>query len=149
MQCATSQLSGQITKAKIETIEQGNKLLRMAKSNADAGLRYHALEDITFLGLSDASFASRADLASQGGHLVMMINKKAMDGNTTVKPLRLEVMEATPSSTLIPEHRVRSSIRMRRCHPVHFHFLETPLATTPTSRRCDYTTAAYTTSLDH
>ena len=67
LQCSASQLSGEITRATVDTIDRANKVLRMAKTNADAGLRYHALNgdprEVTFLGYTDASFASRKDLS--------------------------------------------------------------------------------------
>ena len=67
LQRSASQLSGEITRATVDTIDRANKALRMAKTNADAGLRYHALNgdprEVTFLGYTDASFASRKDLS--------------------------------------------------------------------------------------
>jgi len=45
----------------------------MAKANTDVRLHYHALgdiNDITFLAFSDATYASRDDLSSQGGYLL-------------------------------------------------------------------------------
>ena len=47
-------------------LELGNKILRMAKANADIGLHYHALGDvknISFMVFSDATYASCDDLS--------------------------------------------------------------------------------------
>ena len=88
LQCAVSQLAGEISTATISTLEAGNKILRMAKANADAGLRYHGLgndpKDVTFLAYSDASFASRKDLTSQGGYLITMVQSKVISGSSGV-----------------------------------------------------------------
>ena len=86
LQCSASQLSGEITRATVGTIDRANKVLRMAKTNADAGLRYHALNgfprEVAFLGYTDASFASRKDLSSQGGFLVLMVHNSILHGAT-------------------------------------------------------------------
>ena len=88
LQCAVSQLAGEISQATIATLEAGNKILRMAKANADAGLRYHGLghdpKDVTFLAYSDASFASRKDLTSQGGYLITMVQSNVTTGDSGV-----------------------------------------------------------------
>ena len=88
LQCAVSQLAGEISSATIATLEAGNKILRMAKANADAGLRYHGLgndpKDVTFLAYSDASFASRKDLTSQGGYLITMVQSNVISGTAGV-----------------------------------------------------------------
>ena len=83
LQALTSTLAGQITKAKTSTLDQANKALRYAKENSDVGLEFRYLgdkNDITFVAYSDASFASRDDLSSQGGYMVAMTNKKVADG---------------------------------------------------------------------
>ena len=75
LQCAASQLAGKVSKGTVSSLELGNKVLRMAKSNADVGLHYHALgsiNGITFLVFSDATYASRDNLSSQGGYLLCM-----------------------------------------------------------------------------
>ena len=85
LQCAVSQLAGEVPSATIQTLENGNKILRMAKANSDVGLQYHQLggnpKEITFLAYSDASFASRKDLSSQGGYLVTMVHKDVCQGH--------------------------------------------------------------------
>ena len=83
LQAMTSNLAGQISKAKTSTLDQANKALRYAKENADVGLEFRYLggrEEVTFIAYSDASFASRADLTSQGGYLVAMVNKTVTEG---------------------------------------------------------------------
>ena len=86
LQCAVSQLAGEISTATINTIEHGHKVLRMAKSNSDTGLQYHDLGgdplQVTFLAYSDASFASRKDLSSQGGYLISMVHHSVCSGET-------------------------------------------------------------------
>ena len=84
LQCAVSQLAGKVSKGTVSSLELGNKVLRMAKANADVGLHYHALgdvNDITFLVFSDATYASRDDLSSQGGYLLCMVHHDVVDGN--------------------------------------------------------------------
>ena len=86
LQCSASQLSGEITKATVDTIDRASKVLRMAKANSDAGLRYHALggdpKEVSFIGYTDASFASRKDLSSRGGFLAMMVHQSLIGGTT-------------------------------------------------------------------
>lgn len=67
----------------MKTLEGANKPLRFAKANADVGLDYRKLgtkDDITFVAYSDASFACRTDLLSQGGYMVVMVSKEASNG---------------------------------------------------------------------
>lgn len=83
LQAAVSMLAGQITKATTKTIQEANKVLRFAKENDDVGLEYRYIgnkDDVTFLAFSDASFACRPDLTSQGGYLVLMVNRQVAEG---------------------------------------------------------------------
>ena len=76
-------LAGDVTKATIKTLNSANKTLRMAKTNADVGLEYRYLgdkKDLTMIAYSDASFACRNDLSSQGGYMLVMVNKKVAEG---------------------------------------------------------------------
>ena len=76
-------LAGDVTKATIKTLNSANKTLRMAKTNADVGLEYRYLgdkKDLTMNAYSDASFACRNDLNSQGGYMLVMVNKKVAEG---------------------------------------------------------------------
>ena len=86
LQCAVCQFEGEILTATINTIELGNKARRMAKSNSDTGLQYHDLggdpSQATFVAYSDASFASRKDLSSQGGYLISMVHNSVCNGET-------------------------------------------------------------------
>ena len=85
LQSQVSMLSGEITKATIKTLDAANKTLRFAKSNADCGLMFQHVadrHDVSFVAYSDASFATRRDLSSQGGYMVLMTNKHvANDGH--------------------------------------------------------------------
>ena len=77
VQAMTSQLARQMSRATIATLKEANKALRYAKQYADVGFRFQKLgkpEEMTFIIYNDAAFASRADLTSQGGHLVMMVH---------------------------------------------------------------------------
>ena len=84
LQAAVSLLAGHVTNATTATLQEANKVLRYAKENNDVGLEYRPLsaskDDITFIGFSDASFACRADLSSQGGYLVVMVDKTVAQG---------------------------------------------------------------------
>ena len=69
-------LAGEVPKATVATITSTNKALRFAKANSDVRLQYSPLgagvEDVTFIAYSDAAFACRADLSSQGGYLTIL-----------------------------------------------------------------------------
>ena len=83
LQAMTSQLAGMVSKATVGTLQEANKCLRFAKQYSDVGLKFEGLgscTDLTFVAYSDAAFASRADLTSQGGHLIMMTNHGVTQG---------------------------------------------------------------------
>ena len=84
LQCSVSQLAGKISKATVSTIDHGNKILRMAKANSDVSLQYSNLgniNDVTFVTYSDAAYANRDDLTSQGGYLLCMVNYNVTNGD--------------------------------------------------------------------
>ena len=83
LQAHISLLAGEISKATVSTLEEANKALRYAKVNADVCLEYRCLgkpEDMAFVAFSDASFACRSDLSSQGGFILMMVHKDVANG---------------------------------------------------------------------
>ncbi|CAE7846298.1 TY5A [Symbiodinium microadriaticum] len=84
LQTMTSMLAGEVPKAKISTILAANKMLRFAKSNSDIRLQYAPLgatvEEVTFVAYSDAAFASRTDLSSQGGYMICLSPRKVLEG---------------------------------------------------------------------
>ena len=74
----TSLLAGQAAKATVSTLQAANKALRFAKENSDVGLHYQWIgdvDDLVVVGYSDASFACREDLGSQGGYLITLSHK--------------------------------------------------------------------------
>ena len=78
----TSMLAGMTTRATVATLQAANKALRFAKQNADVGLCYGplgSLDDLVVVAYSDASFACRDDLSSQGGYLVTLCHKDAVE----------------------------------------------------------------------
>ena len=82
LQVYTSLLAGQVATATVDTVLQANKALRFAKSNSDAGLCFRPLgspDDLVLVAYSDASFASRADLTSQGGYLITLCHRDALE----------------------------------------------------------------------
>ena len=82
LQIHTSMFSGEITTATIETIHNTNKALRYAKSNDDVGLTYRPIAhiaDCCLVAWSDAAFASRKDHSSQGGFIVALMHKDAIE----------------------------------------------------------------------
>lgn len=84
LQVGISQLAGETAKATIATLQKGNKQLRYAKEYADVvGLQYRQLGDkerMTFIAYSDASFATRSDLSSQGGYMLAMCHRDVAEG---------------------------------------------------------------------
>ena len=77
LQSTVSQLAGLTSKATISTPKEANKCLRFAKQYSDMGLKFQKvgnLEDLTLIAYSDAAFASRHDLTSQGVHLILLVH---------------------------------------------------------------------------
>ena len=84
LQVGISQLAGETSRATIETLQKGNKHLRYAKEYADVGLQYRRLglkDEMTFIAYSDASFATRCGLSSQGGYILAMCHRDVAEGN--------------------------------------------------------------------
>eukprot|EP00435_Cladocopium_sp_Y103_P029592 s669_g7.t1 len=67
-----------------EVLSELNKTLRSSKQNSDVVLRFPVLaedwKDIHFVVFSDAALGVRQDLASQGGFLILAVNKKVLQG---------------------------------------------------------------------
>ena len=83
LQCMVSTLAGQVSKATTSTLDAANRCLRFAKQNGDVGLEFRHIgpkDEITFAAYSDASFASRDDLSSQGGYFIVMVHKDVTTG---------------------------------------------------------------------
>ena len=83
LQAMVSGMAGSVNSATVGTLKEANKALRFAKQHSDVTLQYKRLGDpseLTFMTYCDAAFASRADLSSQGGYLVMMVNKDVTTG---------------------------------------------------------------------
>ena len=83
LQAHISLMAGQVSGGTVSTLEEANKALRFAKYNADISLEYRHLgapEDTAFVAFSDASFASRSDLSSQGGFILLMVHKDVANG---------------------------------------------------------------------
>ena len=72
LQCSTSMLAGQITKATVQTLHECNRLLKFAKENKDVSLHYNRLchpDELQLLCFFDAGFTARTDGSSQGGYI--------------------------------------------------------------------------------
>ena len=114
LQAGVSLLCGEVTKATTKTLESANKLLRFAKANSDVGLEFRYLgskEDVTFAVYSDASFACRTDLSSQGGYLVVMIPREVAEGQAghyVVVDWRSWKLQRVARSTLCAESQAAS-----------------------------------------
>ena len=115
LQAAVSLLAGNVTNATTTTLQEANKVLRYAKENNDVGLEYRPLraskDDITFIAFSDASFACRSDVSSQGGYLVAMVDKtvaKGAQGNYNVLDWRSWKLARVSRSTLAAESQAAS-----------------------------------------
>ena len=83
LQASASLLAGQLSTGNVETINEANRLLRFAKSNADVSLEYGAicpLEDLRLVCSFDAAFGVRRDGASQGGYITMLVPKGVFSG---------------------------------------------------------------------
>ena len=81
LQASTSITSGSINAGKVGTATESNRTLRFAKENADVGLIYKPLCDVSKLRLVamfDASFNARPDGSSQGGYMVILVPDEAL-----------------------------------------------------------------------
>ena len=81
LQCTTSMLSGQITKATVQTMHECNRLLRFAKENKDVSLSYNHLchpDELQLVCFFDAGFTARCDGSSQGGYITMMVHRELL-----------------------------------------------------------------------
>ena len=82
LQCSVSMLAVSSSKGYVKSLLEANKLLKFAKENSDVGLRYRHIgevQDLQLVAMVDASFASRGDGSSQGGYIIMLVNKSALE----------------------------------------------------------------------
>ena len=78
LQCSTSMLSSQVNKATVHTLHECNRLLKFCKENKDIGLIYNHIgepQQVQMITFFDAGFGSRPDGNSQGGYVIMLVNK--------------------------------------------------------------------------
>ena len=76
--CSASHLDPRWPNLEGHRQQAANKALRFAKENDDVGLHYQwigDLDDLVVIGYSDASFACREDLSSQGGYLITLVHR--------------------------------------------------------------------------
>ena len=81
LQCTTSMLSGQSTKATVQTLHECNRLLRFCKDNKDVGLTYNYIgepQDLRLITFFDAGFTARPDGNSQGGYITLLVNQSLL-----------------------------------------------------------------------
>ena len=72
LQCTTSMLSGQSTKATVQTLHECNK---------DVGLTYNYIgepQDLRLITFFDAGFTARPDGNSQGGYITLLVNQSLL-----------------------------------------------------------------------
>ena len=74
LQCSTSVLSGQVTRATVNTVLECNKLLRFAKSTKMSA----STSELQLLCFFDAGFTARSDGSSQGGYILMLVNRQLL-----------------------------------------------------------------------
>lgn len=83
LSATVSLLCGEVTKATVGTLRAANKALRFAKENGDVGLKCLDMgkpNDLAMVAMSDAAWGVRADGQSQGGYLVVLTHRKALQG---------------------------------------------------------------------
>ena len=83
LQSTVSQLAGLISKATISTLKEAKKCLRFAKQYRDVELKFQKIGDpseLFLIAYSDAAFASRRDLTSQGGHFILLMHYTVTTG---------------------------------------------------------------------
>ena len=92
--CASvSFMQASSSKPLVRDILEVNKTMRFFKENASLALKYVALDELDNMRYGfyfDASFASRADLSSQGGYLLFAIPDSYLDSG---KPVPLIILD--------------------------------------------------------
>ena len=87
LSASISILAADIEKADGHLIQDLNKSLKFAKQNSEFKLTYGKIADdlseSCMVAFSDAAFAVRSDHSSQGGYLLVLTNKKVLDGQAT------------------------------------------------------------------
>ena len=86
LNASVSLQAGRVSDADVNLMIDLNKTLRFAKENASIALTMHSLiskgDDICFICFTDAALAVRADLASQGGYLIVATSNAVLRGET-------------------------------------------------------------------
>ena len=83
LSATVSLLCGEVTRATVGTLRAANKALRFAKENSDVGLKFINLgqpKELAMVAMSDAAWGVRADGQSQGGYMVVLTHRKAIQG---------------------------------------------------------------------
>ena len=76
-----SHLQGCVEQACVEDLLSANKLVRLQRRYADRGISFEsALRDPVLVTYTDASWATRRDLSSQGGQLTVLMESKVLKG---------------------------------------------------------------------
>ena len=86
--CSVSMHAAKISNARIQDLKEANKTLRFAKSNNQSQMVFpkesgnkqkNPFDQTGFLALSDAAWATRSDGSSQGGYLILAVDKTAFN----------------------------------------------------------------------
>lgn len=84
LMASTSLLAGELSDGKVEVMVNLNKTLRLAKANTKSGLQFPKvgtqISDLALVCFCDAAFGVRKDFSSQGGYLLILTNKKILEG---------------------------------------------------------------------
>ena len=87
LQASVSYLQGDFPTPTIKTLQEANRVLRFFKSNVDVGIEIkkvaNELTDVTFVAMTDATWASRNDGSSQGGYLILACGPEVLEGQTS------------------------------------------------------------------
>lgn len=87
LSATVSILAADIGKGEHDLLLNLNKALRFAKNTGDYEIRMHGLDhdfkNLCFLCFSDAAYGVRPDGSSQGGFMILLTHKKALQGEQT------------------------------------------------------------------
>ena len=78
-----SHLQGCVEDARIKDVLEANKLVRLQRRYSGKGLTFESnLEDAIVVTFTDASWATRRDLSSQGGQITVLMESKVLKGQS-------------------------------------------------------------------